>query len=238
MKTEHGNAIASMLQRVFLGGKIEECLLVFDDGTAHVEAIDLSNTVYLMCAVEVPDAKKATLGIGDLGLLCKYLGDAEGPVSLEPSESRLTVKRRGRGMIRCQLLEPKEVPTALEKPGVAAEKLSKGIQTTLTLKESKVADLLYHINLVRSKSVFLGVAGGTVMAQSSPKDAQQFKLTLGKVEADDMRTEVYGEFLTAVLQVLTFGEKDEAPELGLSDGGPVVISQGGQFLWALTPVAS
>jgi len=141
-------------------------------------------------------------------------------------------------MIRCQLLEPKEVPTALEKPGVAAEKLSKGIQTTLTLKESKVADLLYHINLVRSKSVFLGVAGGTVMAQSSPKDAQQFKLTLGKVEADDMRTEVYGEFLTAVLQVLTFGEKDEAPELGLSDGGPVVISQGGQFLWALTPVAS
>ena len=133
MKTEHGAQLGNLLGNVHLGGVLDECVLELSKGIAKVNAIDLSNSIFLSCSEAIADIdEKQKIGIGNLAILCKYLEGAE-QVSFTAKEAWLVVKKKGCGQIKVKLLKTDAVPTALTEKEDTSAKLLENADISIKL---------------------------------------------------------------------------------------------------------
>lgn len=234
--------LANLLRRVHLGGKIEEVKLEVDQsnaGTAFITAIDISNSVFVsgMCQLK-GKVQPGAIGITRLDLLTKFM-EASGAeeVELSTDDRFLKATRKGHGSVKCQLLAVDQVPTAVAKPDEAETRMQESATHELPFLTTERDKLLYYLTLVGVSSVVIEAKNGTVEARSLDTVPEQFNCSIGglKQGKGDAKTEVYAEFLAAVLKVAKWSNEDAAL-LKFSNGGPVLVELDGCF-WAVTPVA-
>ena len=66
--------LLNMLKQIHLGGLIEECVLKIKDGVAKVEAVDITNSLIIICKKTIMGKDiSVDLGLGNIGILIKFL---------------------------------------------------------------------------------------------------------------------------------------------------------------------
>lgn len=230
-------ALSNLLRRVHLKGTLEECVLVVKDGVGSVQAVDMSNNLFLACSEKVEGVDKIKLGIRHLSTLCKYLEDAgESSVSISTEKDKwIAIKRKGHGQLKCQLLDVEQVPTAVSNKDAVEQILgSKGAK--VQIGSNVVEAFAYYMGLVKSKGAVFETIKGVLYLKSNASESEQFKLKLSAMQKDIV-VEVNAEFLLRVLQTVEVEDK-ALITLYVKTGRPVIIMQDKKNFWALTPIAA
>jgi hypothetical protein len=176
-----GEAFAAFLNRIFLGGTIEEAVLHFKaDGIVSCQAVDLSNAVCVGQHADVGSDTDLTIGVGNLSTLTKFF-NSDGQYDAFLDDLKMTINRKGHGQLTAQLIEPEEVATAIKEVDMKAKCKSK---VRLELKGGKIDDLLGYFSLLGCESVVFRATKGKLYAESPATDTEGFKLILGKMKGE------------------------------------------------------
>jgi len=228
-------ALGDLLRGVHLNGLLRECVLVVKDGVGCVDAIDMSNTVFLSLSRKIKDMEDITLGIGNLPTICKVLADAgEDEVTITVKGDWLTITRKGHGRLRSLLLEVDQVPTAVSDTK-AKDKLLKHKGVNVGISSDAMQDFVYYMGLVKSKGVVFETSKGVLYLKSKSSDQEQFRIKLGKLDTD-VSVEVNGDFLLQILQTC-LQLQNELPAVYVGENKPVILRLNKKNIWALTPIA-
>ena len=231
------NAFSSLLRRVHLSGIIGECVVNIEGGVVNIEALDCTNSVFVHGSAKVAEEGDAVFGIGNMSTLAKFLtGNDSVEIKIQKSKDSewLTAKRKAYGSVKFLLLDPTEVPTAVQETGVA-EKISSGASNSTVILDKAVNGLVDLCGMVGSLTVDLTVKGGLLTVSTAERAPQQFRVPFGKMnKKEDFTVRIYSEHLLPVLKELDFSD-DKKPKLFLGENAPVIVKQGG-VLWAITPL--
>jgi hypothetical protein len=231
-------SLATLLGRVVLKGRIEECVVISKDGRASVQAIDLTNSVFVSCSRKIEGLPDMKIGMSKLSIVTKCLS-LGGDVLISIKDNKLTLKREGLGLIKLLLLDPAQIATSVKEED-AEKKICATQKVEFSIDNSVVEKFQTYNGLVSSDSTIVSVKNGQVTFHSRKTSEAQFSIVVATIkdEAAEMSTEVYTAYLMEVLSVLEF-PKGKSCTIGLSDKGPILIKQAhqGTSLWALTPIA-
>lgn len=233
IETFDGAALGCLLNRVYLAGLIEECVLEIANEHGKINAVDMSNSVFLSCSEPIKGMADMKIGLGNLGILCRFFQE-EGTYSFSIKEKWIIAKKKGHGYIRVRLLDTAQVPTVVVHKD-AKSKILGGCSASFNITQKIAEDLIYYIGLLSTGTVSFNIKDNHVFIHSNKLEEQQFNLSVGVIKADDIKTEVYGQHLVKIVQCLKW-EKDIIPNIHLGDGAPVVIQQDEDNLWAITPI--
>jgi hypothetical protein len=227
MSTLDGKILSGLLEKVYLGGMIGECLLVIKDGQASISALDYTHTirVHVESPIEAEDLK---IGLPSLSTLNKVLAKHE-KVEYKIKDQNLILLLPDGEKITLLTLDVDNVPTSPEKefdlagalkdspsfecPPAVAEKLSeyRGLLSTKT------------VNFwTRGKAVNMGSMSTRERKFTIPRIAE-----LDQEPTEDMNSEYMAEHVEAVLKVA------KKPTIYLiGDGMPLVITSGNDW-WTI-----
>lgn len=236
------NRLVPMLEGVFLGGIIEECILTVKDNEAHIRAMDMTQAVYVqgVCPFEHDDDK---MGLGSLSLFIKYLRSyASSEMAFTRTDNVLTVKPESGGTLKYLLSDTDLVPTYDEAwdedPTDPIDAMIDGQENKLELTETSVKEFLKLMGLFKPNSVTINVTKrGMVILHGGNETAHQFDVTLGKIKAPEapISVKLYGNNITAVLSVVDFSEPTFNPVLYLIEGEVVILTE--SLAWVLRPLS-
>jgi hypothetical protein len=225
---EKGPEFAAFLNRIYLGGTIEEAVLKFDkDGTVSCQAVDLSNAVCVSQTAEVGSDTSLTIGVANLATLTKFF-NKDGQFDASMTDLKMTVKRKGHGQASFQLIEPEEVATAIKEVDMKDKCNSKA---KIELKGGKVDDLLGYFSLLSCESVVFRAKGGKLFAESPSSDSEQFKLPLGKIKGE-FRVVTYVKHIANILKET---KSDDKLQLMLEEDSALAFVQNDQY-WLIAPI--
>lgn len=231
IETFDGAALGCLLNRVYLAGLIEECVLEIANEHGKINAVDMSNSVFLSCSEPIRGMADMKIGLGSLGILCRFFQE-EGTFSFSIKEKWLIAKKKGHGYIRVQLQDVAQVPTVVVQED-AKEKILKGCSMSFDLPQKVADDLVYYVSLLSTKTAIFSVDNNRITICSGKAEEQQFNLLVGTKEMDNINTEIYSQYLVKIIQCLNWD--DNTPVVHLGDSSPVVVQQD-KNIWALTPV--
>jgi len=233
-------AFLRLLEHANVKGTIDECVVDFyEDGFAHIAAVDMSNSLFLDCGEDVGCCEDRRIGVSNLGLLCKHLGNGNDP-TFELTKDTLVVRNKGCGSIRTTLHEPEQIPTAVKSGGDdAVKKLLKPCTTTVVLTEEVAEKVNYYLGLVPTTGVRLTVEKGRAVL-SSISDAVACTVELGKAEGEDLTVEFYSEYLQKLMGggLLSWEDEAEQPELRVGKSAAVVVYANADNVWAIMPITA
>ena len=228
-------AFRTLLQRVCLGGLVEECVLNVEKGVAHIRAVDMTNSVFLSVTSKVGPFPDGDYGLGSLSTIIRFL-DGEAEYSITLKNDKITLLRKNHGKITLALLKPSEVPTAVAHTD--SEKKLLAVSTIqLNFTQEHAERFGFYMGVVASQSVSLQGADGKVTLKSGEFEQNKFSIPVGKYEGKDFTVSLYGSFLLKVLNALPWTEETK-PLLLVGDKSPLLIRLGNKNLWALTPVSA
>lgn len=236
-----GAALCSLLKRVHLKGTVEECVLNIKNGVGTIQAVDMSNSIFISCEEELGKIEDITMGLGKLSLLVQFLeGSTAVSYIIESKEKQgvwLTLKRGEFGQIKVLLIEPTQIPTVVQ--GNIEEiknNMFELITEKMNISQKNVEEISNYIGMIGCATVFFKVEKGSIYVYNNPESEQQFSFKLGIVEStNEAATEVYSQYLLAVLKSLKWTEK-ETPTICIGKESPVIIKQNESNFWAVTPI--
>jgi hypothetical protein len=217
-----GKALGRLLNKVYVNGLINDCLLNVSDGVASVEAIDLSNSVFLSVSEDIKAETDFQVGLINIATLCRFLEDSSGDLEAEVKGNWFHVKDAKLGKMKFLLTEPDKVPTAVTETG-SAEKLIEMYKDKNKVSVSKEAleRFLYYQGLLKPSSVVFKVKNGVVRMKNNEIEPQQFDFQFGKLPGE-FQVEVYASHFLGVLK-----SSDTATmSFYLAEGKPVLIKDG------------
>jgi len=227
--------LSVLLENVWLGSTINECVLIVADGMATVKAMDMTSSVYVETSAKTT-LEDDTLAFGNIGLLIKYL-KANGGIDAEivRSDNRLTIKPKGGATLKFLLSEPDLIPTydaSWEEGGNRIAELLAGYKSELILTKESVTEFSSLMRMFGTKSAVLRVSKkGVVTITGGNETEHQFTATIGKAEFEVCDISLIVKNLLAVLDVLDYTEN---PVLRVSPGKAIVISCN-ESTWVLSP---
>lgn len=237
----NGAALCSLLKRVHLKGDIDECVLDIKDGVGYIQAVDMSNSVFVSCQETLGEIQDMSIGLGKLSLLIQFLdGSTEVSYSIETKDKEgiwLTL-RKGQGKIKVLLIDGSMIPTVVQGDAKNIKKdMLKLTTNSFSITQTTVNSIMEYIGMIGCTSVFFKIRKGAVIICSNPSSEQQFSLTIGRLKEvkDDMSVEVYSQYLLSILKSLMWSE-EEIPKVYIGNNAPVVVKQNNSNLWALTPI--
>lgn len=240
--------LLQLLTRVHLGGIVKECVLHSgDDGFCSVQAIDMTNSMFVDVGMETELVGLGQLGLGNIGMLVRFLEhntDQEISVTMVDN-NRLELKNPTGSKLKFLLSEADMIPTVVENPNMMVE-LTEAYEYIVPLEKSKVEEMLVYYGIVKPASIeFSFTKKGTIIKGGLETD-HQFSIQANKPQRKDgaalgnmkaVAINVFAQHLTAVLSSLNWSE-DETPQLmfaGGEESKPLVIQQNADCLWALVP---
>lgn len=251
------NKLSLLLSRIYLGGILKECVLRVKKRRYSIQAVDMTNSIFISCSFKSKNKDKSFLedrayGIGDLGLLCKYLDsidteDEKTELNIKRAKNRLIFNKGKRNSLRYLLTDPEVIPTDISQKN-AVSKLEDTCKYRIQLKEVTKKDYLFYINLTGLNVVNLEISRGRAFLSAGTEGDHQFSISLGKLShikdkskkvTKEFSISLYSEYLSAILQQLTWDNKKSMPEMKMSSANkPVIIEQDSNNIWALFPVTS
>lgn len=226
--------LSKLLKRIYLGGLITETVIDFK--SSAVQAIDITNSIYLNCFEDIKANELGEVGIGDLALLCKYLDSIKEDIDIEKKDNRLILKSNV-GELKFLTTDPEFIATAINKDN--PEKLLEDCILTIDLSEDTAKNILSYSSFVKTKAIDFNIAkDGNVELSGGLESEHQFRLPIGKVKSSKKQFSVktYSQHFFAVIGVLEW-EDGFTPQINLAPDHPIVISLDGDNFWALLPLA-
>lgn len=242
----------TMLRQIHLGGLLEECVLTIKEGVGHVEAVDITNSLIVICTKSLMSKNvSAQLGLGNLDILIKFLSTIDNDkLHLKYNESNETSgfelkKSNGRRKLNYLLTQPDLIATQLQsdekKKKDPYKKMLAMMDYKIALTSSFIKDFLSYINLLKTKDVSLEFDGSELVTFiCGGTNDHKFELVLStKVESDEDESDEFnikinGEFLAKILMAIDF-DNDNPPTLSFAEDKLVMIEDG-NAAWALVPL--
>jgi len=235
------NDLSRVLDNVFLGGIIDECVIKVEDDKAIIQAMDLTDSVYVQTEADL-DFEDCKLGLADLTRFTKYLSSIKDvDVTLTLKDVRLTLKPKGGGRVSYLLSEADLIPSydyewEEEGAGDLVKDELTNFDKPMLLKEDTINEFLSLMRLFGTNSVHLKVdSKGTVYIHAGPETGHQFDVKIGKIKnVDSCEIKMYGDNIVAVLSVLDYTEN---PKMYISaeEDSPIVITTTSTG-WVLRPM--
>ena len=233
-------ALTRLFKRAHLGGLLGECILKeTKNGENFIGCVDLTNSIILTVFAKTGFKGFDKLGLGDLGIICKYLETADDETSLEVNDNRLVFKNTN-GTFKYLLSQPDLIPTSLDDTD-ALINLTNNCTHEVTLTEKFAKNFAQSMALTKTNNVFI-VVGENVNLFGGLDSEHQFRLKIGKSKVlkeskreGKFSVSIYGYHFGAVLNVVDFSVRENYPSLLIKEGKPIVIKQG-KDCWALTIV--
>jgi hypothetical protein len=233
------SALFSLLSRVNLKGVIDECVLKIKDNVATIEAIDMSNTIYVHAEESVEGLKDVSIGLCKLSLLTQFLENTEDEIIFKIDKQWLTLKKPGSSQIKVLLLEEGQVPTAIDQKGESpVKKLLKKEKSSFILTQEAANEILKCSNLVNADTTIFEIERGKVFVGNQKTQEQQFNVPCGGLQKDmgsNIRVEVYSKYLLSVIQAVDFTKEIT---VSMSNDFPIIVQQDKNNTWAITPILS
>ena len=241
--------LLNMLRQIHLGGLLEECVLEIKDGIAKVEAVDITNSLIIICKKPVIGKNiSVTLGLGNIGILIKFLSTMDNDkLIFKHSATGFELKKTsGRRKLNYLLTNPELIATQLqadeEKKKDPLKKMRRMVGQKIELTQSFIKDFLSYINLLKTKDVSIEFDGEEEIAFTcGGKNDHNFELILStETETEDdedaFSIKVNGEYLASIFTTINFDE-DDPPMLSLAEDKLVMI-ENDSATWALVPLTA
>lgn len=216
--------LAGLLEKVHLGNTIPECVLISEDGVCHVKAMDLTSSIYVETSAKI-DLKEGSLGIGNLGLLIKYLQAYTGIDSeIVWNDNRLTIKPKGGATLKFLLADPDLIPTyeADWEEEKRIETLKEEFNGSLVLTKEATAEFSSLSRMFATKTaVFTVNKKGDVFVSSGTETEHQINVPFGKSSMSPCTVEINSKNLLSVFALLEF---EKNPEIFLGKDQAALIS--------------
>lgn len=238
--------LTKLLQRAYLGGLVRECVLVEDQGFTYIQAVDMSNSLYLDVGITTSLTSLGTLGLGDLTVLTKFLETHKDNPDLKivRNNNRLVITAGTRGRMKYLLAEPEAIPTTVSDPD-SMPRLVQTVTHVVNITAAQAHDIQSLVNTIKPAAVnfVLGADGNVTIAGGLQSD-HQFELPIGPLVTGGnapFQTSVYANHLVAVLNVLDWApdpppENWPGPQILAAANRPLIVRQDDDSLWALSPV--
>lgn len=230
------NALAEVLNDVYLNGVIPECVIDVKDDVASILAIDITNSCFVSTSAEFKH-KDARFGIGNLSLFTKYLSSlGDVTTKIKQDDNTLIIKPKQGSVVRYVMAQADLIPnyeSDWEDEGDMIEEEVSQHSSYLSLTLEKVSEFLRLMGMFNLSSVsFVVDKNGKVELHSGKDTEHQIKTKLGDSEMEECTTYVYDKYLIAVLSAINF---DKNPKLYLKEGEAAVIVTDVSS-WLLRPV--
>lgn len=246
IKTE---PLLNMLKQIHLGGLIDECILEIKDGKARVEAVDITNSLIIICNKTIMGKDiSVDLGLGNISILIKFLSTIDNDkLIFKHSDSGFELKKtNGRRKLEYLLTNPELIATQLqadeEKKKDPLKKMRRMMGQSIELTQSFIKDFLSYINLLKTKDVSIEFDGDEeITFICGGKNDHNFELILStEVEAEEdedaFSIKVNGEYLANIFTTINFDE-DSPPVLSLAEDKLVMV-ENDSATWALVPLTA
>lgn len=234
-----------LLERVHLGGIVKECVLTSgDDGFCSVQAIDMTNSLFVDVGMETELVGMGKLGLGNLAMLIRFLEynrDCEINITMT-EENRLELAALT-GKLKFLLSEADLIPTVVENPNMMVE-LVDTYPLYIVLTKETVEELMSYYNIVKPTSIMFEfrpdsttIHGGHETDHQFSIDSDPWEVREGfTVTGEPITVNVFAQYLMAILNVLSWDEEETPCILFTTEPEkPIVIQQNADCLWALVP---
>jgi hypothetical protein len=242
-----------MLKKIYLSGAIRECLIVFDNGRAMSEAIDITNSMIVLAESETiknnPKYKMASndfsaeIGLGDVEILIKFLSSVDGEkINISMSgENRVTFSSAGGKRKMIYLLTiPEMIPTRLrieedDDTDYRNHYLSM-TEAVIEITQEDAKNLISYINLSRSKLVDIAIRDEIAVFTIGSGSEHKFsvEMDLEKWPGKNFEIQVDGKNIATILSNCIFAE-DDPTTINLGEEASVVILDATTF-WSITTI--
>ena len=247
------NKLLQMISSCHLGGVIDECVLNINEGTGEIQAVDITNSLIFLGKIKKITRNNISgeYGLGDLGLLIKFLGSMrEETTTFKPKRRYLEFKRKdGRKKVNYLLTEPDMVSTKLDETDEKKDKKSvegkllKDTTVHIDITDSFINSFITNINMLSSKDVLIRYDGdeGVQFICGTENEHQINLLIEDGVEGDEgeeVDLRLNGEHLFSILSIIKATKGNDDPvSIHFEDQRPVVIKSG-SITWSLIPLIS
>jgi len=234
-------AMASLIRHAHLNGIIDDAVITVKDNVATIDAIDMSQCVFVHAVENIGEAQDCKIGIQRLSVFLKVLeaiteDTVKYTISGEENQwLKLGIKNRGDA--RFLLTEPDLIATFIDGQQFI-EKILSAANIQMALNPKSVEDFLYFMHLFNSDTVVINVKNKAVTITPSPDSPQSFDVNFGELEKDiEIEATITGKHIQEIMKGLQFGQEGaEAAIVNFSEKAqtPLVITQGENRFWAVT----
>jgi hypothetical protein len=236
--------LLDLVTNVSVNGLINQCVIrVTKKGIGIVDAIDMSNSVFVHCEEQVLEKSETEVsyGLPDLSLIGNYLSHVEEvkfSIQGDDGEERhFVMSSRKSGRMRLRLLEVEGVPTVV-KDDKAVSKLLEGYKDVegYKINEEDRTRCSYYLSAVSAVgSITLGAKKASIRISNEEDSAQHFEFQFGKSigKGKDAAVTVYGDHFLSVLKNVDLSDGELT--VLILDNSPVIFKKG-KNLWALQPI--
>lgn len=236
--------LLQLLKQCWLGGVLEEFVLVLSRGKGRVEAVDMTNSLVVQGQFTITDDRKldSELGLGNVELLIKFLSNMVGDtLHIQVKENILQITRKdGRRRLNYLLTQPDLIGTQVteeddDEPPL--DKIDSIMEHSVELTESFIKDFLSNISLLSTKDTALEFDGEEKVSFicGSPEDHQVELVLQSEVDnsGDEFTLQLNGEHIAKVFSVIDY-DKESPPILKFAEDKPILLLTKGTG-WALMP---
>lgn len=247
-------AFLDMLRKIHLGGAVNECVVVFDNGKASSEIVDVTNNIIILADSEINHKDKsfriasegftAEIGIGNIEILMKFLSSIEDEklnIKLSPEGDSLLLSSK-KGNRRMNYLT--SVTDLISTRLVSHEKDEKDFRShflempeaNMYITQQEAKDLTSYINLSRSKIVTIVVEEEKAIFTIGSGTEHEFmvEIELDEEAEDEFKVKTNGENFAKVLSACVFVDEDPTT-IHVGPECPIVVTDN-TTLWCLTPM--
>jgi len=247
-------ALRRLFNRVYLGGRIDECVMTFSKQATTVEAMNNEEALLLSLKEVTKVPAWGNLGFRELGKICGFLDMAsELELGVEKVDDRRFIfKTENDGQTFDFLLSEPDTIVNIPDPLGVIVKIAEGSSVSIPLTANAQKWTLGFMGLLKDESVVVTFTidkSGQAFLNGGPETGKKFSSPLGRAVPRERKRKilppafsvnVYGEHLKSVLQVIEFpsGEDKTAPipTILASPDAPLVVKQDDDNMWALEPV--
>jgi hypothetical protein len=228
---------SSFLNKVFLGGLLNECVLHSDKGIVSASSIDPSNIIFLSVQEDIDISSLGELGIGDIGIISKFISECPSEkLKLVKNANRLNITHSGI-KIEYLLTDTSLITTSVE--GGKIDEIIGKCEYSFTLTKEARDAFLSAVNTLKVKTVSAVVNKSQVILTGGLVHEHNFNLVdpisvVGGSHEDSFTCSFYADYLKAVFSVLDFKEGEE-PTIVFSPDYPMVVQEANNS-WAVFPL--
>lgn len=236
----------NLLNNIYLNGLIEECVIKLSNKNAVIEAVDLSNSIYVYSKMKILKSSidEIELGISDIDIIKKFVN------TINDTKINAVIKKNVFSLIRddakrsiIYLLKDIDIIATVPDKKDIYKKILNIQECYSEIDQVFAKDLTSYINMLgkdSTKEVNIKYNGDEILFLCGENNENQLSLILeNKItkidkDCDDFNNIVNGEYLSKILNTISF-DSESKPKIYFGEEKPVVIKTK-DTLWALSPL--